>query len=87
MPKYEPVKGYDVFLTGPAGGVPSFDKMMVVLHTSGGSHEYGYSTQTAGAFERVQLLIDLLRNEAKVSYDVATNTFAVQGEEVGEKDV
>ena len=87
MAKYSPVSGYSVFLTGQAGGAPNFDFMIVAIHTGAGTHEYKYSVQTDKAIERVQLLIDLLRNEANVSYDPDGNVFAVQKEEVGEKDV
>ena len=83
---YQKVLKYEVVLDGNDNAVPQFNTMRVRLQLSSGYHQYEYHCDTEHAFEKINLLIDLLRNEANVWFDPNTNRFGVGMEEVGEKD-
>lgn len=83
---YQKVNKYTVYLDGNDNAVPQFHTMTVMLITSSGTYNYTYSDQTPHAFEKIKMLIDLLRNESSVWFNPATNMFCVNYEETGEKD-
>ena len=82
----ERVSKYNINLFGDAGGVPTYNEISIVLHTSSGQHTYHWNVQTADALTRAQILIDILRNEGRVFYDPVAVHLYVPKEEVGEKD-
>lgn len=83
---YQRVEKYSVYLDGNDNAVPQFNMMTVKLVTSSGYYDYTYSDQTEHAFEKIKMLIDLLRNEASVWYNPDTCNFCVNYEQTGEKD-
>ena len=83
---YQKVVSYEVVLDGNDNAVPQFHTMRVRLRLSSGYHQYEYSCNTEHAFEKIKMIIDLLRNEANVWFDPDTNRLGVGQEEVGEKD-
>lgn len=83
---YQQVVSYQVILDGNDNAVPQFNTMSVILRLASGYHTYEYHCDTEHAFEKIKMLIDLLRNEANVWFDPDKNRFGVGTEQVGEKD-
>lgn len=83
---YQRVLKYTVVLDGNNNAVPQFHTMEVHLKLASGYHTYVYSCETKDAFEKIKMIIDLLRNEANIHFDPNTNRLRAGLEEVGEKD-
>ena len=70
---YQTVEKYEILLDGNNNAVPQFNMMQVRMKTSSGYHQYEYSCNTEHAFEKIKMIIDLLRNEDKVRFDPVKN--------------